>query len=666
MGSVSRIVAGLACLLLFIAPGRAGAQVLGTAISYQGELSFQGQPAQGSFDLQFTPYPNSTSSVPLAPTVTVNDLAIVDGLISVPLDFGPGLFLGDSVALQLAVRPGASTGAFQLLSPRVPILAAPYALKVRAGSVTDIELAAGSVRTNAIAAEAITMGKMAPGSVGFEQLVSHSVSTSHLVDDAVTAAKMAPSAVGSSELADGSVSSVDIADGSITATKLANLVVTEGKLANSAVTSAKLADASVSTIKVADAAITAPKLAAGAVTAAAIAPGAIGAGQVNPATVQLRISAECPAGLALRGITAAGAPLCNGVDRVLDQDIPVSFTPAIAMRTDGLAVIVAGRLEPRPLRVISCKDRLCRESESVDTSSNLSALTEIDVAVPASGRPIVAYKVPSAGLLPGGVAVATCSTRDCRQSTSSLIEVANGRYIRIALRSSGLPVVAYHDVTSADLKLYDCQAADCSSGAVRTLAMAGEVGAHLDLAVRADDRPVLSYHDATNGDLRLYVCDNPGCTSGTSRALATAGTVGTHTSLAIRADGRPIVAYRDVSQQQVRVADCTAADCATVSLRTIESQSSIEGVSLALRPDGRPAIAYGSTGNAPLRLATCGNASCSAGNTLRTVRSATPIGFRGVALAFRDDGLPVMAVHDPVFDDLRLLVCADSECEVEP
>lgn len=666
MGSVSRIVAALVCLLLFIAPGPGGAQVLGTAISYQGELRFQGQPAQGSFDLQFTPYPNSTSSVPLAPTVTVNDLAIVDGLIAVPLDFGPGVFLGDSVALQLAVRPGASTGAFQLLSPRVPILAAPYALKVRAGSVTDIELAAGSVRTDAIAAEAITMAKMAAGSVGFEQLVSHSVSTSHLVDDAVTAAKMAPSAVGSSELADGSVSSVDIADGLITATKLANLVVTEGKLANSAVTGAKLADAAVSTIKVADAAITAPKLAAGAVTAAAIAPGAIGASQVNAASVQLRVNAECPSGLALRGIAADGDPVCNGIDRVLDQAGAVGLLPAISMRPEGLPVIVAGRAEQGALRVTLCKDRLCRESETVDTEGTQQAFTESDVVMPASGRPILTFKSPGVGIVPPYVAVRSCTTRDCRQSTLATVDVADARYLRIALRGNGLPVVAYQDAASADLKLFDCQVADCTSGSIRTLASAGEVGSHLDLALRSDDRPVLSYHDASNGDLRIYLCDNAGCSTGTSRALATIGTVGTHTSLGIRTDGRPIVAFRDVTQQQVRVADCTLADCSAVVLRTIENQSSIEGISLAMRPDGRAAIAYGSTSNQPLRLATCGNESCSSGNVLHTVRSGVSIGFRGVALTFRADGLPLIALHDPFFDDLRLFACQDSECGVDP
>src|SRR5262245_40553204 len=101
----------LFCILtLALATVSARAQV--TAISYNGLLTVQGEPANGTYDLQFTVFNALTGGAPVGGPADVADLVIVNGLFAVTLDFGAGVFPGAARWLEIGVRPGASTGAF--------------------------------------------------------------------------------------------------------------------------------------------------------------------------------------------------------------------------------------------------------------------------------------------------------------------------------------------------------------------------------------------------------------------------------------------------------------------------------------------------------------------------------------------------------------------------
>jgi hypothetical protein len=375
--------ATLLCCVCVLIAGPAMAQLLSTAFSYQGELRLQGQPANGSFDLQFTPYPNPTSTTPLQAALVVDNVAVTNGLFSTSLDFGSTLFLGDAIYLQIGVRAGSSSGPFQALAPRQLVQAAPYALKVRAGSVTDLELAAGSVGNSALAIESVTMGKIAPGAVGFEQLAGNSVSSFHIADGTVTAADLAPGAIPPPTLQDGQVTTPKLADAAVTTAKLALGAVSGDRLADLAVSEARLANSAVTSNKLASQSVTSNKLANGAVTSAALAAGAVGAAQVNPAQIQLRIAAQCEAGLSLRGIGLDGNAICNGIDRVADATGSVGWRPAIAMRGNGRALIVHTDQSANAVRLVECKDRLCADAEA----SNLSTGAQVGAPSAVAVRP---------------------------------------------------------------------------------------------------------------------------------------------------------------------------------------------------------------------------------------------------------------------------------------
>ncbi|HEX6293482.1 MAG TPA: hypothetical protein VFZ66_30150 [Herpetosiphonaceae bacterium] len=96
------------------------------AFTYQGRLTNGGVPANGTYDFTFILYDASVGGSQAGPIVTRNDVVVTNGLFNVTLDFG-NIFVGTQYYLDIAVRPGASTGSYTQLTPRQPLTAAPYA-----------------------------------------------------------------------------------------------------------------------------------------------------------------------------------------------------------------------------------------------------------------------------------------------------------------------------------------------------------------------------------------------------------------------------------------------------------------------------------------------------------------------------------------------------------
>ncbi|MES4792658.1 MAG: hypothetical protein C4321_06410, partial [Chloroflexota bacterium] len=97
------------------------ATALTTTFTYQGRLTDAGSPANGTYDLRFILYDAETGGAQVGSIVTKDDVPVANGLFSVELDFGANAFRGDARWLEIAVRPGSSTGAYTVLSPRQPV-----------------------------------------------------------------------------------------------------------------------------------------------------------------------------------------------------------------------------------------------------------------------------------------------------------------------------------------------------------------------------------------------------------------------------------------------------------------------------------------------------------------------------------------------------------------
>ena len=126
------------CLAALVAAGLQTAHAQGTAFTYQGRLDIAGVPANGSNDLTFTLYDAVTAGATVGTSNTVNDLVITGGLFTVTLDFGAGAFNGAARWLQIAARPGTSTGGYTNLAPRQPITPSPYAIFAGGASAAGV------------------------------------------------------------------------------------------------------------------------------------------------------------------------------------------------------------------------------------------------------------------------------------------------------------------------------------------------------------------------------------------------------------------------------------------------------------------------------------------------------------------------------------------------
>jgi len=125
----------VACVLAaswFIA-GAALADPVGTAITYQGQLSDAGSPASGAYDFQFALF-TSASGGSAVDTVVADDLAVSAGLVNASLDFTDAPYDGQALWIEIQVRAGASSGSYTTLAPRQPLNATPYALYALSGN----------------------------------------------------------------------------------------------------------------------------------------------------------------------------------------------------------------------------------------------------------------------------------------------------------------------------------------------------------------------------------------------------------------------------------------------------------------------------------------------------------------------------------------------------
>jgi trimeric autotransporter adhesin len=112
--------------VLVAASACASAAALSTALTYQGQLQQSGRAAEGAFDFRFSLFALESGGSPLGAALSRPGLSLSNGLFTATLDFGPGTFNGEARWLEIAVRAG--TNDFSVLTPRQPVLAAPYAL----------------------------------------------------------------------------------------------------------------------------------------------------------------------------------------------------------------------------------------------------------------------------------------------------------------------------------------------------------------------------------------------------------------------------------------------------------------------------------------------------------------------------------------------------------
>ena len=487
--------------------GSVMAAPLGTAFTYQGQLSDAGLPATGTYDLQFKLFDAATAGAQVGSTVLRGDVAVSGGQFVVNLDFGATPFAGQSRFLEIGVRPGASSGAYTLLGSRQELTPSPNALfATSAASATTV---AGLTCTN-------------------NQV-----------------AKWSGSAwtCGADSNSGGTVTSV----------------ATGAGLSGGPITGA-------GTLSVATGGITSGMIANGAVGSAQIANGAVGSAQVNTAQVQTRVTSACPPGLTIQTINPDGTVVCQTASAqagfsttTLDSAGNVGESSSIAIGTDGLGLISYYDAENSDLKVAHCANAACTTAtvSTLDSTGFVGFSTSI--AIGADGLGLISYYSDTNSNLK----VAHCSNTACTTATVSTLDSTGdvGLDPSIAIGADGLGLISYYDFTNDNLKVAHCSNAACTTATVSTLDTTGSVGAYTSIAIGADGLGLISYWDIMNSDLKVAHCANAACTTATVSTLDTTGNVGVYTSIAIGADGLGLISYRDDTNSGLKVAHCPNLEC---------------------------------------------------------------------------------------------------------
>jgi hypothetical protein len=128
-----KIIKGLVCLAVAgIVTWSGPAWCQGTAFTYQGQLLSGAGLANGSYDLRFSVYDAITGGNLIAGPETNSATGVSNGMFTVVMDFGSGVFTGPDRWLEIGVRPSGG-GSFTPLTRQL-LMPAPYAIMANSAS----------------------------------------------------------------------------------------------------------------------------------------------------------------------------------------------------------------------------------------------------------------------------------------------------------------------------------------------------------------------------------------------------------------------------------------------------------------------------------------------------------------------------------------------------
>ena len=149
----------------------------GSGFTYQGRLNSGGNPASGNYDFRFKLFVDSYGNTQAGSTVLTNGIPVTNGLLTVAIDFGAGMFTGTSYWLEVGVRTNGASS-YTSLAPLQPLTPSPYAIFANGAGTAATATTAVSATTATSATTASAVG-------------ANGVNQAAIQNNAVTSAKIA-------------------------------------------------------------------------------------------------------------------------------------------------------------------------------------------------------------------------------------------------------------------------------------------------------------------------------------------------------------------------------------------------------------------------------------------------------------------------------------------
>ncbi|QQR73338.1 MAG: hypothetical protein IPJ17_17905 [Holophagales bacterium] len=401
---------------------------------------------------------------------------------------------------------------------------------------------------------------------------------------------------------------------------------------------------------------------------------------------QRRVTGVCAAGETLQGINVDGSVVCAVLGgpptaTTVTSSIAETFAyhTSIAVGADGLPVVSFYNMSRGALAVLKCNDAACDGlGETIswvdDPATGVGKFSAI--AIGADGFPVISYFDEASSSLK----VAKCNDAACSggdETTTTVDNPANvvGKGTDIAIGTDGFPVICYFDETAAALKVAKCNDVACA-GNNETITTVDDpvdaVGQFCSIAIAWTGNPYISYFDETEGGLKLMSCNDAACSGGGEPSTLVdapdGGSVGHYTSLGISPiDGKPVISYYDATNSALKVAKCTDFGCiGTNKVITMVDNSADVGEysALAFGDDGLPVISYYDATITSLKVVRCNDIACT-GDDESIVTALNPTGTdvgKYNAIAIGADGYPVISLIDDTYDEVRVLKCHSRSC----
>lgn len=148
-------------VLLFVAFNAVAAFSQSTGFTYQGRLSDNNLPANGSYDFEFRLFDVLTGGNQQGTPRQFPNVTVTNGTFTILLDLGAGAFPGADRFLEIGVRPSGSGGSFTTLTPRQQVTLTPYAIKSSSATQADFAINANSAQSAINATNANQLGGVA-------------------------------------------------------------------------------------------------------------------------------------------------------------------------------------------------------------------------------------------------------------------------------------------------------------------------------------------------------------------------------------------------------------------------------------------------------------------------------------------------------------------------